>query len=111
MGDPHPEHRSEERARSGPAVPDVDQLQGLAVCPGFAAGPLYTVAPAPTLPAPGVPGPSEGDHALAALAEVAVYLRSRAEGATNPTVAQILIAQATMAEDPVLHDAVSARVA
>lgn len=89
----------------------VDLLAGLAVSPGFAAGPLYSVAPAPTLPPAGVAGPSDGERALAALEGVAADLRRRAANATKPAVAQILMAQATMAEDPVLHDSVAALVA
>jgi phosphotransferase system enzyme I (PtsI) len=94
-------------------MPDqaVSVLAGIGVSPGFAAGPVYAVAPAPTLPPPGAPGPSDRDSAMAALAQVAAYLRRRAEEATEPAVAQILAAQAAMAEDPVLHQSVAARVA
>jgi phosphotransferase system enzyme I (PtsI) len=89
----------------------VDQLHGLAVCPGFAAGRLYSVAPPPALPFPGAPGPSDGARALSALAEVAAELGRRAASAAKPAVAQILAAQAAMAGDPVLHRAVAERVA
>lgn len=84
---------------------------GLAVSPGFAAGPVYRVAAAPRLPTPGTPGPSDVERALTALAEVAAELRRRAQAAARPAVAEILAAEAMMAEDPVLHEAVADRVA
>lgn len=88
-----------------------DLLDGLAVSPGFAAGPLHAVAPPPRLPAPGRPGCADGERAVAALAEVATQLRRRAADTAKPAVAEILAAQAMMAEDPVLHEAVAGLVA
>src|SRR5262245_37559387 len=87
-----------------------DVLHGLAVSPGFAAGPVYRVAPLPSLLEPGEPGPSDVERAVAALAVVAAQLRRRAEAATRSAVAEILAAQAMMADDPILREAVADRV-
>ncbi|MFY1700025.1 MULTISPECIES: phosphoenolpyruvate--protein phosphotransferase [unclassified Solwaraspora] len=89
-----------------------DLLTGLGVGTGWAAGPAYRVAEAPRLPAPRpVPDPAaEADRAVSALTTVAAELGRRAGTATDPTAAEILRAQVMMAEDPVLHEAVRARV-
>lgn len=102
---------TEALSAPAPAGGPGPQLRGLAVSPGFATGPLYAVASPPTLPVPTAPGPSDGQRAVAALAEVAAELRRRAAAATKPAVAEILEAQAMMAEDPVLREAVVGRVA
>jgi phosphotransferase system enzyme I (PtsI) len=89
-------------------------LHGLAVSPGFAAGPLFRVSPPPDLPAPSPVAPeqiaSEVERARAALAGVAADLRRRAASASKPAIGEILGAQAMMAEDPVLHDTVAEQV-
>jgi phosphotransferase system enzyme I (PtsI) len=89
-------------------------LHGLAVSPGFAAGPLYRVAPRPGLPAATLHPPeamqSEMDDARAALASVAAELRRRASAASAPAIADILSAQALMADDPMLYEAVTDKI-
>ncbi|MEV4759292.1 phosphoenolpyruvate--protein phosphotransferase [Micromonospora sp. NPDC049559] len=83
-------------------------LRGIGVSPGTAAGPLLRVAGVPTLPDPAPvadPG-AEGERAVAALATVVAELGRRADRAADATVAEVLRAQAMMADDPVLADAV-----
>jgi phosphotransferase system enzyme I (PtsI) len=88
-----------------------DVLRGIGVSPGFAAGVLLRVAPPPRLPAVRSVAPSdvegEAARAVAALAAVAADLTRRSRAADRPAVAEILSAQAMMADDPVLHDAVA----
>jgi phosphotransferase system enzyme I (PtsI) len=82
-------------------------LRGIGVSPGFAGGPAYRVAAPPRLPAtqPAALDPEvEGRRAVAALASVAAELERRAASAQGPA-AEILRAQAMMAEDPELADA------
>ena len=89
-------------------------LHGLAVSPGFAAGPVYRVAPRPGLPPLTPIAPeleqSEVDKAHAALASVATELRRRASAAKAPAIADILTAQSLMADDPSLYDAVADKI-
>lgn len=90
-----------------------DLLTGLGVSPGLAAGPVHRVAAAPPLPAPAPVDDTsaETDRAVAALTSVATELARRADAATDATAAEILRAQVMMADDPVLQEAVAARVA
>lgn len=84
------------------------ELRGIGVSPGFAGGPAYRVAPPPRLPAlePAALDPEvEAKRAVAALASVAADLRRRADAAGDGAAAEILRAQALMAEDPELADA------
>lgn len=89
-----------------------DELRGIGVGPGYAAGPLHRVAPPPPLPPPErVADPAaETDRAVAALAEVAAELSRRAGSARGKDAADILRAQAMMAGDPLLADGVTAAV-
>nr|MDT0657358.1 phosphoenolpyruvate--protein phosphotransferase [Micromonospora sp. DSM 115978] len=95
---------------SGPDA--TDTYAGIGVSPGLAAGPVYRVAPPPKLPAPGPVADQavEIERAVGALAEVAAELGRRADGAADPTAAEILRAQVMMADDPVLREAVEAAV-
>ena len=83
------------------------ELKGIGVSPGFAGGPAYRVAPPPTLPVldPVALDPeTEARRAVAALASVAAELNRRA-AAAHGAAAEILRAEAMMAEDPELADA------
>ncbi|GIE82926.1 phosphoenolpyruvate-protein phosphotransferase [Actinoplanes philippinensis] len=87
-------------------MPEV--LTGIGVCAGTAAGPLLRIAAAPALPAP-VPvtdAAAEYGRAEAALAEVVAELGRRADRATDATVAEVLRAEALMADDEELRDGV-----
>ncbi|WP_326558437.1 phosphoenolpyruvate--protein phosphotransferase [Micromonospora sp. NBC_01796] len=88
-------------------------LRGIGVSRGVAGGPLLRVGAVPTLPAPApVDDPAgEADRAIAALAEVVAELGRRADRAREQTVADVLRAQAMMADDPVLADGVREEVA
>jgi phosphotransferase system enzyme I (PtsI) len=93
------------------------ELKGIGVSPGFAGGPAYRVAPPPTLPTlePAALDPeTEAKRAVAALASVAAELNRRADAAEaagsagsagGGAAAEILRAEAMMAEDPELADA------
>jgi phosphotransferase system enzyme I (PtsI) len=83
-------------------------LTGIGVCAGIAAGPLLRIAAAPALPAP-VPvtdAAAEYDRAEAALAEVVAELGRRADRTADATVAEVLRAEALMADDEELRDGV-----
>ncbi|MFY1671223.1 phosphoenolpyruvate--protein phosphotransferase [Plantactinospora sp. WMMB334] len=83
-------------------------LRGIGVSPGLAGGPVLRVAGVPALPEP-VPvadPPAEADRAVAALREVVAELTRRADRSGEKTLVDVLRAQAMMAEDPVLLDAV-----
>lgn len=87
-------------------------LSGIGVSAGVAAGPLLRIAAAPALPAP-VPvtdAEAEVARAFAALAEVVADLERRADRATEATVAEVLRAEALMAADEELRDAVQEHV-
>jgi phosphotransferase system enzyme I (PtsI) len=88
-------------------------LHGIGVSPGTVGGPVARMAPPPSLPPPGpvVDPAAETDRAVAALAAVAADLARRAAAAGDGAGAEILNAQAMMAGDPVLHEAVEASVA
>ncbi|MEV4627251.1 phosphoenolpyruvate--protein phosphotransferase [Micromonospora sp. NPDC049523] len=83
-------------------------LRGIGVSRGVAGGPLLRVGAVPTLPAPApvADQAAEADRAVAALAEVVAELGRRADRAREQTVADVLRAQAMMADDPVLADGV-----
>jgi phosphoenolpyruvate-protein phosphotransferase (PTS system enzyme I) len=89
-------------------------LHGLAVSPGYATGPIYRVAARPSLPAPAAVSTeqlqSEVDKARAALVSVAADLRRRASVVNKPAIADILAAQALMADDPTLHATVAEKI-
>jgi phosphotransferase system enzyme I (PtsI) len=88
-------------------------LTGIGVGTGAAVGPVARMAEPPPEPAD---TPAEGEpeqerqRALDALATVAAELRRRGEHAGGEA-AEVLEAQAMMAEDPTLADAIAARVA
>ncbi|WP_446215663.1 phosphoenolpyruvate--protein phosphotransferase [Micromonospora sp. IBHARD004] len=88
-----------------------ERLTGIGVSPGVTAGPLLRVAPAPRLPEPTAVAVADVEAELAradsALAAVAAELRRRADAARRPEAAEILRAQAMMAEDPVLHETIA----
>ncbi|WP_346534288.1 phosphoenolpyruvate--protein phosphotransferase [Micromonospora sp. DPT] len=86
-----------------------ERLTGIGVSPGVTAGPLLRVAPAPRLPEPTAVADVEAELARAdsALAAVAAELRRRADAAGRPEAAEILRAQAMMAEDPVLRETIA----
>ncbi|WP_446210395.1 phosphoenolpyruvate--protein phosphotransferase [Micromonospora sp. IBSANI012] len=86
-----------------------ERLTGIGVSPGVTAGPLLRVAPAPRLPEPTAVPDVEAELARAesALDAVAAELRRRADAAARPEAAEILRAQAMMAEDPVLRETIA----
>ena len=90
-----------------------EDLHGIGVSVGLAAGPAFRVTPPPRMPAPTtVSDPTaETARALAALTAVGLDLSRRAESTKDSTAAEILRAQAMMADDPVLADAVAEAVA
>ncbi|HEX7744157.1 MAG TPA: phosphoenolpyruvate-utilizing N-terminal domain-containing protein, partial [Micromonosporaceae bacterium] len=95
-------------------MPEV--LRGIGVSPGTVGGPAAKMAPPPALPlAAEVADPgAEAARAVDALATVAADLERRADAASGTrtaTAAEILRAQAMMAADPVLRDAVATGVA
>jgi phosphotransferase system enzyme I (PtsI) len=88
-------------------------LRGIGVSRGISGGPLLWVAGVPALPAPTefADPAAEADRAAAALATVVAELGGRADRAREKTVADVLRAQAMMADDPVLQDVVREEVA
>ncbi|MBB2943118.1 phosphotransferase system enzyme I (PtsI) [Actinoplanes lutulentus] len=94
-------------------MPEVVSLSGIGVCAGIAAGPLLRIADVPALPPVGVFDSSEAeiDRAFVALGEVVADLSRRADRATDATVAEVLRAEAMMADDEALRDAVREHVA
>ncbi|BCJ41373.1 phosphoenolpyruvate-protein phosphotransferase [Actinoplanes ianthinogenes] len=89
-----------------------ESLSGIGVSAGVAAGPLLRIAAAPALPAP-VPVTDAGaevERAYAALAEVVADLERRADRASEATVAEVLRAEAMMAGDEELREAVRENV-
>jgi phosphotransferase system enzyme I (PtsI) len=83
-------------------------LTGIGVCAGIAAGPLLRIAAAPALPAPVPVTDAAAEYARAetALAEVVAELGRRADRAADATVAEVLRAEALMADDEELRDGV-----
>ncbi|MEV6344724.1 phosphoenolpyruvate--protein phosphotransferase [Actinoplanes sp. NPDC051851] len=92
--------------------PETVSLSGIGVCAGLAAGPLLRIAAAPALPAPAPVGDpaAETERAYAALAAVVAELQARADRATDSTVAEVLRAEALMAADEELRDAVQEHI-
>src|SRR5690606_4844019 len=87
--------------------------RGIGVSPGAVAGPVVRLAPPPPDPPEGgvVEDPGgEAARAEAALADVAAFLRARG-AAAGGAAADVLDAQAMMAEDIELHERVAALVA
>ena len=87
-------------------------LHGIGVSPGAAAGPVVRLAPPPPDPPAGgtIENPElEAERAVAALADVASLLRARG-AAAGGTAEDVLEAEAMMAEDPELHEQVTALV-
>ena len=87
-----------------------DELLGLGVSPGVAYGPVLRMPPPPVVPTdlrPAGDPASEAALALRALETVAVLLDAKAEQ-LGGDAAQVLVAQAMMARDPSLADAVTA---
>jgi hypothetical protein len=86
-------------------------LHGIGVSAGFAYGPLYTVAPFVALPLKPTRAAAAAEEDLnrtvAALEWVAEELSRRADAAAEPTVTDILRAQALTVEDPQLRDRVA----
>ncbi|GAB7047691.1 phosphoenolpyruvate--protein phosphotransferase [Catenuloplanes indicus] len=84
------------------------ELTGIGVSTGLAGGPLLRIAAVPALPepAPVADAAAEVEKAFAALAEVVADLGRRADRATDATVAEVLRAEAMMADDPMLREAV-----
>ncbi|MFI5838724.1 phosphoenolpyruvate--protein phosphotransferase [Catenuloplanes sp. NPDC051500] len=84
------------------------ELTGIGVSAGAAAGPLLRIAAVPALPepAPVADTAAEVEKAFAALAEVVADLGRRADRAKDATVAEVLRAEAMMADDPMLREAV-----
>ena len=89
------------------------RLKGLGVSPGMAGGPLHRMA-APTALPETVPdfddAPAEVQRALQALEAVAAELSRRANAAEE-TAAEVLRAEAMIATDPTLIEAIESRVA
>jgi len=88
------------------------ELAGLGVSPGRSAGPVYRMAPPPTLPAevpPVTDTSAEVEAASAALRFVSDEL-TRLSRQAGGTAAEVLDTEAMMAVDPTLADAVSNRV-
>jgi phosphotransferase system enzyme I (PtsI) len=90
------------------------RLQGLGVSPGVAVGPVFRMVREIPEPAPSGPPPAdveaESRRALAALEAVAADLEARGVRAGGEAEA-VLVAQAMMARDPGLAEAVTQRVA
>ncbi|SDT79884.1 phosphoenolpyruvate--protein phosphotransferase [Actinoplanes derwentensis] len=87
-------------------------LTGIGVCAGIVAGPLLRIAGAPALPAPTTVTDVEAEvaRAEAALADVVAELERRADRATESTIAEVLRAEAMMADDEALRDGVREHV-
>jgi phosphotransferase system enzyme I (PtsI) len=89
-----------------------ESLRGLGVSPGVSAGPVLKLGTAADLPEPViVTAPAaELARAAGALVAVAADLTARADQARDDTAAEVLRAQAMMAADPMLDEAVAANV-
>lgn len=84
------------------------QLAGIGVSPGIASGPVAWLAPPPAVPddlTPGDPG-TELRIVTEALTATADELETRSRSAAGPG-ADVLAAQAMMAQDPVLEDRIA----
>lgn len=88
-----------------------EDMGGLGVSPGRTAGPVYSMGSPPVLPAEvPAPAPDDAERAVAALAFVSSSLDELA-GAVDGPAAEVLAAQAMMAADPTLAEAVTTKVA
>jgi phosphotransferase system enzyme I (PtsI) len=90
-----------------------DELAGLGVSPGVAHGTVLRMAPPPVVPSdlrPAGDPAAEAADAQRALEAVARFLESKAEQ-VGGDAAGVLLAQAMMARDPSLSDAVAAATA
>ncbi|GAA1591125.1 phosphoenolpyruvate--protein phosphotransferase [Actinoplanes couchii] len=87
-------------------------LTGIGVCAGTVAGPLLWIAGAPALPAPTTVTDTEAEvaRAEAALASVVAELERRADRATDGTIAEVLRAEAMMADDDMLREGVREQI-
>src|SRR5690348_3612815 len=86
--------------------------EGLGVSPGRTAGPVYRMAPPPTLPAavPEVTDPAaEAERATGALRFVSEQLAALSS-TSDGTAAEVLDAASMMAADPTLAASVAERV-
>jgi phosphotransferase system enzyme I (PtsI) len=88
-----------------------EELRGIGVSPGLAAGPVARMSPPPSLPAPRPVADPDKEVAVAvrALETVESGLRERA-GAATGEARDILDAQAMIAADPTLRQHVGARI-
>ncbi|MFC7531141.1 phosphoenolpyruvate--protein phosphotransferase [Actinoplanes sp. GCM10030250] len=93
-------------------MPEQVTLSGIGVCAGVVAGPLLRIAAVPALPPAGPVADVEAEveRANAALAEVVADLGRRADRATDATVAEVLRAEAMMADDEMLREGVREHV-
>src|ERR671915_802814 len=90
-----------------------DELAGVPAAPGAVAGSARQMPePITDLGPPSAPADvgAETEAARDALREVAILLEKRSTAASNQDVADILSAQAMMAEDPVLWDNIAAAI-
>jgi phosphotransferase system enzyme I (PtsI) len=97
---------------AGPAT--LQPLQGIGVCPGFAAGPVALMAARPRLPVdrPDVTDPdAEAAAASAALTLTADDFERRAALSAIPGAAEVLEATAMIARDPSLDEAIRSAIA
>ncbi|MBJ7472031.1 MAG: phosphoenolpyruvate--protein phosphotransferase [Solirubrobacteraceae bacterium] len=87
-------------------------LQGIGVSAGLVAGPVAKLAAPPALPAPRPvqDAAAEAAAARAALQAVTDDLFARSAAAADPVAKGVLEAQAMMAADPTLADAVAERI-
>ncbi|HEV7651900.1 MAG TPA: phosphoenolpyruvate--protein phosphotransferase [Actinophytocola sp.] len=88
-------------------------LAGLGVSPGRTAGPVYRMAPPPTLPdeVPAVADPAAEKAAAAAALRFVAGELTRLSGQVEGPAADVLDTESMMAVDPTLADAVAGRVA
>ncbi len=90
-----------------------EMLRGLGVSPGIGAGPMLRLGEAAALPdpAPSTDPAAEFARAAKALATVAADLTARAGKARDRASVEVLKAQAMMAADPTLDEAIEANAA
>jgi phosphoenolpyruvate-protein phosphotransferase (PTS system enzyme I) len=88
-----------------------DELRGIGVSPGLAAGPVARMSPPPALPEARTVADPDAETATAtkALEDTENRLRDRAAGASGQA-RDILEAQSMIAADPMLRDGVATRI-